>query len=459
MNSVSLGFMPTRPLNGFALLGWNSAQNSLTYTVDRLTDNGSDGIGEGAGLTGDLRYAITNAQSEDNIIFSVSGEIKLLRALPILTQDISIGGVDGSTVRGSGGSVFFVDSGASIVFSNLTITGGTGNGGGIFNSGTLILNNVTVRGNKAGDPTNGGGTGAGIWNNTNGILTLNNSTVSGNTVLGSSFYNPSRGGGIANYGTLTLNNSTVSGNSASEGSGGGISNTLPTSIMTLNNSTISGNSAVGVIGIGGGIDNHGTLNIINSILASNTKDDFRGVFISQGHNLIGNTTGGSGFRLDLGDLLNVNPLLDSLKNNGGLTQTHALLTGSPAIDQGDNAGCPQTDQRGYSRPVDGDGNDGNGVAVCDIGAYEFDGIPSAATATQNPVESLTPTITPSVASTNTPSPTLTFTQEPVSTTPTPTVPATPTSTPAPPALPCSGAALLLVTIVLLMYSSSKQIYR
>ena len=77
-----------------------------------------------------------------------------------------------------------------------------------------------------------------------------------------------------------------------------------------------------------------------------------GAFTSQGHNLIGDGTGGTGFTNGVnGDIVgtSVNPIdpkLGPLKNNGGRTKTHALLAGSPAIDAGDNAGVPATDQRG-----------------------------------------------------------------------------------------------------------------
>jgi hypothetical protein len=63
----------------------------------------------------------------------------------------------------------------------------------------------------------------------------------------------------------------------------------------------------------------------------------------------------------------IDPRLAPLANNGGRTQTHALLSGSPAIDRGDNAGAPATDQRGVARPRDGDGN---GSRIVDIGAFE-----------------------------------------------------------------------------------------
>jgi hypothetical protein len=60
--------------------------------------------------------------------------------------------------------------------------------------------------------------------------------------------------------------------------------------------------------------------------------------------------------------------LGPLAYNGGMTLTHALLPGSPAIDAGSHAFCPEEDQRSYFRPFDGNKS---GVAVCDIGAYEF----------------------------------------------------------------------------------------
>ena len=79
---------------------------------------------------------------------------------------------------------------------------------------------------------------------------------------------------------------------------------------------------------------------------------------SQGHNL--DSGDSCGFTAPA-DLRNTDPRLDTLKDNGGFTPTLALLPGSPAIDAGDNAACPATDQRGVTRPQG---------AACDIGAYE-----------------------------------------------------------------------------------------
>jgi hypothetical protein len=330
------------------VLGRVSA-TATTYAVDRLTDANPAGGGEGSDLAGDLRYALSQAQPGDAISIGVVGTIDLTASLPILARNICIQGPGANflTVNGVGGSVFAVHSGTTVTLSRLAITGGVGLGGGIYNQGTLTLNDIAVRDNTAGDPTNGGGTGAGIWNDVGATLTVNGSTVSGNSAIGNLSYGPSHGGGIANHGTLTLNNSTVSGNSASQGFGGGISNALDTSVLTLNDSTVSANSATGSIG---GVDNRGTLTIRNTIIAGNTGGDLSGDVISEGYNLLG-TTDGSGFAAT--DLLDVAPLLGPLQDNGGPTETMAPLPGSPAVDRTPGTpgvNFPATDQRGIPRP-------------------------------------------------------------------------------------------------------------
>jgi hypothetical protein len=112
----------------------------------------------------------------------------------------------------------------------------------------------------------------------------------------------------------------------------------------------------------------GVITMTNTIVAGNmggsSLDCFResGSINSSGYNLIGSTSGCT-FAASSGDKLNINPDLGPLSDNGGPTLTHALLTGSPAIDAGNNASCPATDQRGTTRPQGG---------RCDIGAFEFE---------------------------------------------------------------------------------------
>src|SRR5439155_4124606 len=137
-----------------------------------------------------------------------------------------------------------------------------------------------------------------------------------------------------------------------------------------------------IIGLGGGIYVFpSTVILHNSIVADNfrgsgaTIDDdiaqVEGLTLSSAsaNNLIG--TGGSGGLVNgtNGNQVGViDPLLGPLANNGGPTLTHALLSGSPAIDAGDAASFPTTDQRGTTRPIDGNSD---GVANPDIGAFEF----------------------------------------------------------------------------------------
>jgi CSLREA domain-containing protein len=268
----------------------------------------------------------------------------------------------------------------SPVISTLTdiaLRGCTGtNGGAINNGGTLTLTDSTIDGNTAS-----GGAGGGIFNNgdgfflASGLVTLTRTTVSNNTA-------DSQGGGIANGGSkssLTLTNSTVSGNTATgtvAAGDGGITNISSDATLTLDSSTVTANVARANASGGIGNTNGGTANIRSSIIARNTGvfADARGVFNSQGYNLIG-LSAASGLNNGVNnDQVGtpgaaIDPLLGSLADNGGATKTHALLVGSPAIDAGNSS--QTTDQRGRTRPTDDpnvtNASGGNGA---DVGAYE-----------------------------------------------------------------------------------------
>jgi hypothetical protein len=261
--------------------------------------------------------------------------------------------VSDSTISGNGGAGIVNPQGATLTLSRSTLTGNVSSGGGIANGGTLTVSDSTFSGNIASQDLEA--YGGGVYNGQGATAVISNSTFSRNTAF--SVFTPSYGGGIYNYGTLTLSNSTLSGNSAEGDSGpygGGIYNRGGT--LTISNSTVTGNSAYD----GGGIAGL-NLNMRNTIVAGNMAffgaPDVGGRLTSSGYNVIGNTQYGSGF--DDTDLLNVDPLLGPLQDNGGPTLTHALLPGSPALDAGDPAQLGVSDQRGVVRS--------DGV---NIGAYQ-----------------------------------------------------------------------------------------
>jgi CSLREA domain-containing protein len=319
-----------------------------TYT---LTIAGSN---ENAGLTGDLdinnSLSILGGGMRDTLIdgnqldrvFHITGEF----TVKISGLSIQNGKAAKDEPTGYGGAAILnsIDGDLTLTKSILTANQAGFTGGGLDNAGIATLIDVTINGNSAE-------TGGGIFSN--GTIYLSDSTFSGNTAT-------VNGGGFDNNRSATLTNVTINGNSAPIG--GGIHNDQE---LTLINTTLYANSTA--------IANELAGNIVfkNTIVANSTEGDnctSEGIFTPKGdYNL---DSGTSCNFIGANDMTNTDPLLGPLGDNKGMTWTHALLEGSPAIDLGDNSDCPATDQRGASRPADGDGDESR---ICDIGAYEHNG--------------------------------------------------------------------------------------
>ena len=342
----------------------------------------------------------------DTIVFSVSGTIMLGGGLEVSNYLTIDGSGQKVTVDGNSNQIMMVDPGATLILNDLTLqngkeTSGGGDGGGVLNSGTLIVTNCTFLDNTATD-----------------------------------------GGAIFNFGNSTALNSTFTGNSASNGGA-----MYDNGIATFTNCTLSGNTA----------SSHGSatffngesLEISNSILASNgvKTNCFGSTPANGGYNIaddascsFGNMTAANG--QTIGDSVDdANIALGSLADNGGPTETIALQAGSYAIDAIPLANCPSTDQRGALRPDPDDPAE----TACDVGAFESGGmIPSptptssgSMTATPTATATATATATPTETTTETPTATATATETSTATatstaTVRPTATATATATPVPP---------------------------
>ena len=392
-----------------------SVAQTFSYVVTKTADT-NDGVCD---ADCSLREAIAAAVPGSTIIFAsplfdspqvitlTSGELLISKNLTVngtganllsisgnnqsrvfyldLDADLTVNGVTitkgngaGTTtpaLNGTGGGIFSYYGKLTLTNSIISNNIGSEGGGGIYNAlGTLTLTKSTVRDNTS-DANNNGCCG-GITND-NGTVTIIDSTVSGN----SSFY----GGGIYNLGTMTLVNTTVSGNvSTGNSAAGGIINSAGT--LNLTNVTVTENksNATNCFNCAGGIVNFDTVNLKNTIVAKNivvdatAPPDFRGaVAAGSSYNLVGNGQEMTGIANNDANhnQVGVDPKLGSLASNGGATQTHALQTGSPAIDAGDDCvttntcsgvtlpSALTTDQRGagYARK--------SGTHV-DIGAFE-----------------------------------------------------------------------------------------
>lgn len=354
--------------------------------VDSLSDvvDGDFGPGDLS-----LREAVAFANSNpgaDTITFDVSvaggtislmqGEIQISDSLTIDATAAGGGividaghGVDGIPVTADGYRIFRIDDGDSsnvlqVLINLLTLTGGdvSTDGGAIASFEELTITNSRIVNNSTQRR------GGGIAMVSFARLISSNNEVADNA-------SADRGGGMFVQGELALSETTVSGNTANR-YGGGIHHDSGADI-DITQSTIVGNTSNRT---GGGVyTKSSNLTVLNSMIAGNVATfgnsnlEFQGL-VTTDYSLIGDTAGTNiNGSTGTGNLLNVDPLLGPLADNGGLTRTHALLPGSPAIDAGDPAiahNLSEYDQRGagFIRVLDGDQVGG---ARIDIGAFEL----------------------------------------------------------------------------------------
>lgn len=401
--------MPCATING--AIGKATNGDTINVAVGTYTSTGNEVvlIDKDATLAGGWDASFTTQSGMSTV--DGQGARRGITVNSGVTAMVEHFALQNGNVTGNGGGVL---NAGTVIITDSTISSniaGSGVGSGIYNtnSGVLTLNNSTVNHN--------GSTQICFVIANEGTFTANDSLVEENTTTQSycvativisfsgaitltntAIRNNSIGGGIYNYATLTLNSSVISGNVNTASNGpGGIYNWGGT--LNVNNSTISGNttsSGGGIFAGGGGIVrlNNGTVSnntastgggiynypsspadiiMQNTILAGNTATntgpDCNGSIGSSGYNLIGDTSN-CNFTPGNGDLTNVDPILNTLQDNGGPTFTHALLPSSPAIDAGNPAGCTDqnsnlltTDQRGVARPQG---------ARCDIGSFELE---------------------------------------------------------------------------------------
>jgi CSLREA domain-containing protein len=392
------------------------------------------GTGEDAAQTGDLDITgdlTLDGAGRANTTIDAAG---LDRVIHVLSGSVTIkqltltGGLSGGEL---GAGVRFL--GASLVLQSVRVTGNIGNQGGVdVEQGTLTMVGSRV-------DHNGGASVGGLMISGNASGTIVDSEISANT---SEYDNA----GLANFGTLIVTNSTISGNSAADDGGGLIAGSGSTT--RLYNVTIANNTADDDNdgnGDGGGLYLYAGADFAayNSLIGDNNGQLHTDCYSADSipysqflFNLLEHTTGCTFSGTVSFNLFGQAPLLAPLAFNGGGSLTHALQPGSPAIDADDRILCRDdliqlitTDQRGYARPIDGDGD---GQALCDIGAFEYNspGTPTptrTATASATATRTQTATITPSASATATRTPTATRTAT-ATRTPTATRTSTPTST-------------------------------
>ncbi|MEP7009422.1 MAG: choice-of-anchor Q domain-containing protein [Acidobacteriota bacterium] len=320
----------------------------IDVTISGLTiDSGAAGFGAGLvdfdeNLTlDDVTIRNNNASSSGGGLAVTGGDMAL---------NIQNSRITGNIAGNSGGGIY-VATAASVAVKNSTIANNTASnvGGGVYfylPVGPAAFDGTTISGNTAAGP--GGGV---EFFFSYGSASFTGSTVSGNS--------GAAGGGVFFYlpvEPLTVENCTVSGNQATVADGGGIYlYNLYTGSSELRHTTIAGNSAAG--NGGGLILRNGSVPMNHMILGDNTAAgdaDLSGGTFDLSYSLV-EAPGSATINDIVGNVLNQDPQLAALANNGGTTETQLPAAASPAVDSGDPAFAPPpaTDQRGLPRVFNG----------------------------------------------------------------------------------------------------------
>ncbi|NEO58630.1 MAG: hypothetical protein F6K54_39630, partial [Okeania sp. SIO3B5] len=398
--------------NGFRVFNIdNGSDDVIDVFIDGLTITGGNPIGGGGGIFTSENLTVQNSTISGNTSIGIEGQYDILvdgggidshnNNLTIINTDIINNEVQGQLADGNpqfknnfgddpdGGGVSIRNGQLNVIDSNISgnkVTGGLSDGGGLYGwHSDITVTNSTISGNTLEGTAFG--SGGGIYNR-HGNTTIANSTIANNSTFMTTEVGSADGGGIfSRNGNLEITNSTVSGNSAvglDKTDGGGVYS--KNGNLTVVNSTISYNSTAGKSADGGGIfSSSGIATITNSTISHNSADGLGGGLFSNGrtnltNTIIANSTGRDAVLTNSLIDTNVNNLIEDghynpflsgdpglgpLQNNGGSTETHALLPGSIAIDAGDNGGATGLtfDQRGqgFDRIING---------TVDIGAYE-----------------------------------------------------------------------------------------
>ena len=404
--------------------GLTSGPLQITAGVSITGAGAATTIIDGGGIDGVFHISIPDVPTESVEISgltvtngALNGGIVIRQGLVMIADSI----IEYNTSSFDGGGIYNDFRGhLTVVRTTIANNSASFEGGGIYNQGgeTLILTDSTVAGNSA---TVGGG---GIMNYAGGVAIIANSTISGNVA--------GEGGGVLAVGGApvpSLTNVTITDNTATGSSGrtppdgdfsshaGGIeffqnfyiffggvgpSGLSPSGVGFFKNTIIAGNHANTHADCQGPPGPHGDRPVISVS---------PGTFPSLGHNIIGDEQGCEGvFNAGVGDQVGypptlVDPMLGPLANNGGPTQTHALLAGSPALapggtvadstisfvyddlnggigsytfDVSSTTACPPADQRGVPRPP----------GVCDVGSYELTNTPAGTNIVVQPVDAI-----------------------------------------------------------------------